>query len=179
MAEFTPEEIIAHLNTMPRAVPVLDAVLEILEDSLPGALAALDLPAIVTWGYAGEEIAGHGFPAILVTDAIRTEVVGVGFADTNALAVICAFGGPTITRRQLQAALDTVQVVRGILTMPAVVGPRYTSDGRLLWAHLLQDGISLVPPNFPMYRGAQAQFHATQYTVQESNLWTPPEPSEP
>jgi len=175
VAEFTPEQIIAHLNTMPRAVPVLDAILVILQDSLPGALEALGLPAIRTWDYAGVEVAGHGFPAILVTDAIRTEVVGTGFADTNALAVICACGGPTITRRQLQDAIDTAQVVRGILTMPAVVGPRHDAEGRLLWAHLLQDGISLVPPSFPMYRGAQAQFHATQYTM-ESDLWTPPEP---
>jgi len=176
MSEFTVEQVLARMNTLGRAVPVLDEILSILHDNLPPVLVELGLPAIRTWDYAGVEV--KNWPAVLVGDAIRVEVVGTGFKDVHALAAICAYAAPQITRRQFQDALDTAQVMRGLLTMPTVMGPRYTEDGALLWSYMLQDGLSPVPQNFPHFRGWQAEFHIEQYPMQ-TDLWPVPEEPEP
>ncbi|MGD9497966.1 MAG: hypothetical protein AB7Y46_16805 [Armatimonadota bacterium] len=171
MAEFTPAQIIANMNSLGRATPVLDEVLSILHSSLPGALEALALPAIHTWDYAGVEIDPARFPAVLVGAAIRTDEWANRWADTMHLQVTVAYA-PTITRRQLQDSLDIAQVVRGVLTMPTVMGPRYKA-GAMVWNWLMPAGFSLVPPNFPYYRGWIAEFVCQQNPVQ-ANLWGDP-----
>ena len=173
MPEFTVEQIVARMNTLGRAVPLLDEVLAILHDNLPPVLAALGLPEIRTWDYAGVKV--DAWPAVLVGTAIRVEEVGMGFKDTHALAAICAYPAPQITRREFQLALDTAQIMRGLMTMPTVMGPRYTEGGDLLWSYLLQDGLSPVPQNWPDFRGWQAEFHAEQYPTVATGLWEIPD----
>ena len=171
--EFTLEQIVARMNTLGRAVPLLDEVLSVLHDNVPQVLAAMSLPPIQTWDYAGVQV--EKWPALLVGAAIRVDEVGTGFKDTHSLAAICAYPAPEITRREFQDALDTAQVVRGVMMMPTVMGPRYTEDDAILWSYLLSDGLSPVPQNWPQFRGWQAEFRAEQYPMQ-TDLWEIPDP---
>lgn len=169
MAEFTTEQIIANLNSMPRAVPALDELLSILHDNMPQVLAARGLPHIKTWDYAGVEIDPGKVPAILVAGSIRTEEMANRFADEGHVVVTAAYP-PHITKRQFQDSLDLVQVVRGVLTMPAVMGMRRNATGMMLWTWLHPTGFSLVPADFPHYSGWQAEFRMTQ-TPAQADMW--------
>ena len=168
MPEFALEDILTHLQTVPRGVPALDEILSILHDNLPQVLVHFGLPEIRTWDYAGVELPADAVPAILVSSAIRTEEVGIYFADTHNVMVTVAYT-LSITRRQLQDALDIAQLVGAILRLPPVTGPR-RRDGQVLWNWLLPAGFGLVPPNWPYYRGCIAQFELRQSPP--SNLWS-------
>ncbi len=170
MAEFTVEEIIANLNGMPRAVPALDEILSVLHDNLPPVLAALSLPAVKTWDYAGVELDPARMPAILVSAAISTEEFTNRFADESRVAVVAAYPKP-MTRRDFQRSFDIAQAVRGVLTMPSVMGMRRNAQGVMVWNWLHPAGFSVVPANWPHFGGWQADFRMTQ-TPAQTNMWT-------
>lgn len=173
VAEFAAADVIAKMNELPRAVSVLDEVLSILKDSLPAVLETIDLPAVRTWDYAGVDLDEDKFPAVLVGGSIRTSPAGHAWMDMTMLAVSFAFPAPRISREDMRTSLDGVQAVRGLLSMPEVVGPRYADDGTtIIWNTLLpaDQGFSLVPPNYPRFRGWQALFDVAQYPVSGS-LW--------
>lgn len=177
MAEFTPEQILAKLNTLPRAQPALKEVLTILEDSLPGVLALpeVDLPPVATYGYVGCEVGK--WPAVLVGAAIRSDAAGHAYMDASMLSIIYAYPGGQISKADFERSLDAAQVIRGLMSMETVVGPRFADDGTtILWNTILpaQQSFVPVPPDFGHFSGWQVMFEMTQYPVAGA-LWPTPE----
>ncbi len=173
VSEFTPQQILARAQSMPRATCVYDEVLSVLADNLPGVLEVVGLPAVRTWDYMGVKIESDKFPAVVVGGSIRTDAAGHHYMDSNLLAVMFVWEGPVITKEQLRAASDGAQLIRAVLQMPTVVGPRYADDGTtIIWNTLLPaaNGVAPVPPNYPHFQGMQAFFDVQQYPVTGA-LW--------
>ena len=175
MSEFTVEQLNARAASMPRAVSIYDEVLAICADNLPDFLRDHNLPVPRTYDYAGVRIEGDKWPALLVGGSVRTDASGHFYMDSNLVAIIFAFAGPVITREQLRTATDAVQLIRVLMAMPTVVGPRYADPETrtsIIWNTLLPaaQGVSPVPPNYPHFQGMQAHFDVNQYPV-TANLW--------
>lgn|GEM_PF-3020509 len=173
MSEFTVQEILTRMNELPRAVPALEEVLAICADNLPVILPEVGLPPPRSYGYVETEIDNAKFPALVVGASIRTDPAGHSYMDSSQVAVIYAFAGPRIAPEDFRRSLDVAQVVRALLSLPTVVGPRYADDGTtIIWNTLLpaQQCFSPVPPNYPYFQGWQAAFMVDQYPV-AGTLW--------
>ncbi len=166
-----------------RPLAVFDAILRILQENLAAALDALGIfpeerrQHVYPKAYhlAGEALPSpdnpRDWPRIIVGGSISTEEFGMGWEHQVQVNIVCAWPGPTITRRDFEDSLDIVTVAAGILRHPNFCGTFRDPDNpeRILWYALVPGGYSLVPQDWKYYSGWIAHFTARQ--APGSHLW--------
>jgi uncharacterized membrane protein YphA (DoxX/SURF4 family) len=176
MSIVNPTEALSNLNTTlgrPRAA--YDALLFVLQDSLPGILAAQGLPAIPTnnWLYAGQDLP-PSFPILVVGGSWGLQEMGTAL-EMVGHAMVCIGMKPRTTRAQLQEAFDMLLCVASILwdtSLKNYIVAETDGNGpfrRTYWNPLIPGQIEESPTDYGNYVGYA--LHLELHQPPGGNLW--------
>ena len=159
----------------PRAA--YDALLAVLQDSLPGLLSAQSLPAIPAnnWLYAGQDLP-PSFPILTVGGSWGLqELAGAANLEMVGRVIICIGMKPRTTLKELQVALDMLLCVSAVLWDDACRSYSVADSDNLgtfrrtYWNPLIPGMIEETPTAWGQYIG-YAQ-HLELHPPPGGNLW--------
>jgi hypothetical protein len=167
-----------------RPAPVLTALVNILEQNLPGYWQSLNVVPSArmaettpkTFQLQRLRLPEPGdvyeWPACLVGGQIDQHSSGMGWEAILHVRIVIAWQGADTSPRQLEDAMDVATAAQGVLMHPnfqaAFVNP---DTGQRLWYGLQPAGFAPTPTEWPYYTGWMALVDVSQSPDSGGSLW--------